>query len=136
METELLFELSGDLEPPIVIANTPLGDRIIFLLKGGSFKGPRLSGEVLPGGGDWLLNRSDGVSVLDVRMMLKTSDGEFIYVTYSGIGKPQGAGVTIRTAPMFSVSKASKYAWLNAVQAIGEGEGSPAGVSYRIYEVK
>src|ERR1700688_3849575 len=136
METELIFEMSIELEPPIMLAGTPLGDRVILYVKGGKFKGPRLSGEILPGGADWLLTRSDGVSALDVRIVLKTGDGDLIYMTYNGVAKPQGAALAIRIAPMFSVSKSSKYAWLNALQAVGEGEGSPAGVSYRVYELK
>ena len=136
METELLFEMSIELEPPLLLAGTPLGDRVIIYVKGGKFKGPRLSGEILPGGADWLLTRSDGVSALDVRIVLKTGDGDLIYMTYNGVARPQGAGLAIRIAPMFSVSKSSKYAWLNALQAVGEGEGSPAGVTYRVYEIK
>ena len=34
----------------------------------GSFDGPRLSGRVLPGGGDWTLLRADGVLELDLRI--------------------------------------------------------------------
>ncbi len=138
METELLFEMSAELEPPIMLSGTPEGDRIIFYVKGGKFEGRRIKGEVLPGGGDWFLNRSDGVGVLDVRLVLKSDDGEFIYMTYRGILRPPaGLGsATIRTAPMFMVSKSGKYAWLNAVQAVGEGEAAANGVRYRIYEVK
>jgi hypothetical protein len=31
----------------------------------GSFEGPKLRGEVLAGGGDWALFRSDGAMMLD-----------------------------------------------------------------------
>jgi len=148
METQLLFEMSAGLAEPIPVVGTPEGDRIIFYVTGGKFEGPRLRGEVLPGGGDWFLARPDNVGVLDVRVVLRTDDGEPIYMTYRGIAKlpPGGLGsgdpTPIRTAPMFAVSTKGKYAWLNSVQAVAEGEptagadGQPAGVRYRVYEVR
>lgn len=141
METELLFDMSFELAPPIAINGTPEGDRIIFYVNGGKFEGPRLKGEVLPGGGDWLLVRPDGTGVLDVRVVLKTDDGELIYMVYRGIAKlpPGGIGAAsfpIRTAPNFFVARSSRCAWLNTVQAIGEGGPVPGGVRYQVFEVK
>jgi hypothetical protein len=142
METELLFDISFELAPPIVINGSPEGDRIIIYVNGGKFTGPKLSGEVLPGGGDWFLVRPDGVGTLDVRVVLKTSDGDHIYMIYRGIAKLPPGGIAaggtfpIRTAPSFFVSANSKYKWLNAVQAIGEGEPIQGGVKYRVFEVR
>jgi hypothetical protein len=142
METELLFEISFELADPLVVSGSPEGDRFIIYVKGGKFSGPRLAGEVLPGGGDWFLVRPDGVGTLDVRVVLKTDDGDLIYVTYRGIAKlpPGGIGsgqpFPIRTAPNFFVSSSSKYKWLNSVQAVGEGEPIPGGVRYRVFEVR
>src|SRR4051812_40827530 len=47
--------------------------------------GPRLRGAVLPGGGDWVSVRKDGVSELDVRITLKCDDGSLIFVSYRGV---------------------------------------------------
>ncbi len=58
---------------------TPAGRRRIVTVKGGRFEGPRLRGTVLPGGGDWLVERSDSVRALDVRITLRTGDGHLIY---------------------------------------------------------
>ncbi len=52
--------LSAELEAPLVIPDAPLGTRRILHAKSGSFSGPGLQGEVLPGGGDWVLDRRDG----------------------------------------------------------------------------
>jgi hypothetical protein len=52
---------------------------------GGTFSGPKLKGQVLSGGGDWLLFRKDGAAQLDVRSTLRTEDGALIYVSYRGI---------------------------------------------------
>src|ERR1700730_9600262 len=51
------------------------GARRYYSAIGGSFEGPRLRGEVLPDGGDWLLTRPDGVLQQDARITLKTDDG-------------------------------------------------------------
>jgi Protein of unknown function (DUF3237) len=140
METALLFEVSFDLADPIVLSDTPDGTRMIFHVTGGKFEGPRLRGTVLPSGGDWLVQRPDGLGALDVRGLIKTDDGELIYVTYNG--RTNLAAGSIRTAPLFCTSMKGKYAWLNAVQAVAEGapltgkDGRITGVKYRVYEVK
>ena len=141
METALLFEVAFDLADPIVLSDTPDGTRMIFHVTGGKFEGPRLRGTVLPSGGDWLVQRPDGLGALDVRGLLKTDDGELIYVTYNGRAK-FGDGGYVRTAPLFCTSMKGKYAWLNGVQAVAEGapatdaSGRITGVKYRVYEVK
>src|SRR3990172_12725545 len=64
---ELLCEMTAQLEPPQMVGQTPQGNRQIFYVQSGTFTGPRLKGDVLPGGGDWFLVRPDGVGELDVR---------------------------------------------------------------------
>ena len=59
--SEFLCSLSGLVGPPRDIGTTPRGTRRFYSAIGGSFEGPRLRGQVLPDGGDWLLMRSDGV---------------------------------------------------------------------------
>ena len=71
--------------PPEIIGETPEGLRVNFYVTGGEVNGPRLGGEVLPVGGDWLTIRKDGVGILDVRATLATADEALIYVTYTGI---------------------------------------------------
>jgi hypothetical protein len=61
IKTALLFDIVVDLNPRLNIGGGPFGQRILFGAAGGSFEGPRLRGEVLAGGGDWALFRSDGV---------------------------------------------------------------------------
>ncbi|HEY2664234.1 MAG TPA: DUF3237 domain-containing protein [Candidatus Binataceae bacterium] len=141
MQNELLFDITAYLAPPITILATPEGDRLIIYVTGGEFSGPRLRGEVLPGGGDWFLIRPDGMGTLDVRIVLKTDNGEYIYMVYRGIAQlpPGGLGAgpfPIRTAPSFFASRNGKFAWLNSVQAIGEGEIVDGGVKYRVYEAR
>jgi hypothetical protein len=130
------------------IGETPLGNRRIGLVGGGSFEGERLRGTVLPGGADWIVVRSDGVTVLDVRIALQTDDGATIGMTYRGLrhgppevmarvarGEPVEAGAYyFRTSVQFETA-AENHAWLNGVIAIGIGSRPPEGPIYEIFEV-
>lgn len=136
LRSELLFTLTADLDEPQVVGETPRGNRRIYYVTGGAFEGPRLRGEVLPGGGDWLRLRPDGAGELDVRATLRTDDGELIYTAYRGIlrGAPDSPDFYFRTAPMYETAS-EKYGWLNRVVAVGVGALTPAGVSYSVYEI-
>ena len=70
-----LFDMHVDLEAPQMIGQTPVGIRQVFIVKAGTFDGPKLKGKLLPGGGDWATLRPDGAVQLDVRATLKTDDG-------------------------------------------------------------
>ncbi len=129
---ELLYDIHVDLEPPQIVGQTPQGLRQVYIVRGGTFTGPKLRGEVLPGGGDWALIRPDGTLQLDVRATARTDDGALIYVTYSGliVTTPEvwerilrGEDVPLSqyyfyTNPMFQTA-APQYDWLNRTLAIG-----------------
>jgi hypothetical protein len=128
-----LFAYSANLAPPEVIGPVPGGIRVNFYVTGGTVEGPRLTGTVLPVGGDWLTLREDGVAVLDVRITLKAADDALILVSYRGIGDLGSEGyerflrgelpptLALRTAPVFSVA-APQYQWLHRVLCVSTGE--------------
>jgi len=146
--TELLFEISVTLEPPLVVGATPNGDRRIRLISGGRFAGPKLQGEILPGGGDWLLLRPDGARTLDVRLTLRTDDGDLIYAVSRGIldispenyqriaagEEVDPAQYYFRTTPLFETA-AEKLDWLNRVVAVSVGRMTKTTVVQTIYAV-
>ena len=84
IRTAPLFDIVVDLNPKLNIGDGPLGRRILFGAAGGTFEGPRLRGEVVPGGGDWALFRADGAMSLDVRLTLRTHDDALVHMTYGG----------------------------------------------------
>jgi hypothetical protein len=49
MEMELLFEITAQIAPPILIPDTPDGTRVVHVT-GGKFEGPRVKGTVLASG--------------------------------------------------------------------------------------
>lgn len=139
--TTFLFEVVAQLEPRLDLGNGPLGRRLFDRVRSGTFEGPRLRGEVLPGGGDPLLRRTDGVFVIDARAILRTDDGALILMTYVGravvrddMPEEDPSRFAIRTAPVFETS-APAYRWLNEVVAIGIGSVGTNTVGYRVSQL-
>lgn len=73
---EALVEI-GERRP---LGVTPLGERFIIDILGGTFEGPRLRGRVLPGGADRQLIRPDGLKLLDALYEMQTDDGAVLTV--------------------------------------------------------
>ena len=144
-----LFDIALSLHPPQELGATPLGKRRIVPVAGGSFKGERLSGIVLPdAAADWILVRNDTSVQLDVRLTLKTDDGALICMQYRGIRssspavaerlargeKVDPAEYYFRTAPYFETGSES-YAWINNIICIAVGERLPSSVLYKVFEI-
>ena len=147
--TKYLFTMPVEVEMPLqMVGLTPIGERRIAKVTGGTFEGPELKGTILPGGGDWLLMRADGSLQLDVRATLKTDDDALIYMTYRGyrhgpadVMQRLNKGETVnpmeyyfRIAPFFETG-AEKYAWLNRIVAVGTGHRLPSGPVYEIFQI-
>src|SRR5437762_619878 len=148
MNSRLLMTLQVVVEGAQKIGAVPHGTRATVPIAGGRFEGPRLRGRVVPGGGDWLLLRTDGVLELDLRITLETDDLALIYMTFQGLrhGPPDviaalGRGEVVdparyyfRTLPRFETS-AERYAFLNRIITVGLGEARPDGAIHRIEEI-
>jgi len=115
-----------------MVVNGPRGTRVIAIVTGGSFEGPKLRGTVDNSGGDWVTMRADGSFTLDVRILMHTDDGAEIFMRYEGVGIPGPDGLKLRTAPMFETGD-ERYAWLNNVQAVATGTSANGVVTYDVY---
>ena len=135
LDLDHLFDAHVTLAAPVEFGDTPAGRRRIIPITGGTFEGPKLKGNVLPGGGDWVTVRADGSVKLDVRITLQTDDGANVLMTYSGIGVRGEGGLSLRTAPLFETGS-EKYAWLNNIQAIAHGTPGQGNVTYIVYALK
>jgi Protein of unknown function (DUF3237) len=147
LQTRPLFVLREQVPPLLVVGQTPNGFRRIGVIQGGSFEGERLSGEVVSGN-DWQAVRADSCIQLDVRLVLRTTDGTLIIMTYQCLraGPPSvieklDKGETIdpstyyfRMNPMFETS-APRYDWINRIIAVGIGHRLPEGPIYSIFEI-
>ncbi|MBX7434023.1 DUF3237 domain-containing protein [Mycobacterium sp. Y57] len=140
-------DIAVELRPAQVVP-THLGTRLTFVATGGVVSGPDLRGEILPGGGDWLLIGGDGVGRVDVRATIRAHDGALIHFESRGVIKipPDGMqrladgqalafGETyIRTTPVFETAD-PRYDWLSHCVAVGYNMLSPGHVDYRVYRL-
>lgn len=148
IRTAHLFTLAlevGEVQP---LGRTPFGERRVAIVDGGRFDGARLKGTVLKGGTDWIIGRPDGVLQLDVRLTLRTEDGEIIAMTYRGHRhgpapvidrlnrgeRVDPAEYYFRTAPWFETAS-EKYGWLNRIVSVATGNRKPGGPIYDVFEI-
>jgi hypothetical protein len=149
LQTEFLMTLQAALDPPqIADAN-----QLIFNVSSGWVEGPRIKGKILPPSGDWGRTLPSGVFRVDVRVTIQTDDGATIFISYNGArlcpketqekflkgDVLKGDECYFLTAPTFQ-TKSEKYAWLNAIQAIGkmveQKRGDGSFVKFDIFAVK
>ena len=149
LELQPLLKADITLAPAQELGESPLGRRRIINITGGTFRGARLSGKVLPGGADWQVIRADGVADLDARYTLETSDGALIYVRNHGyrhgpadVLKKLASGEDVdpslyymRTTPLFETGD-QRYAWLNRLVCVGTGARKKSSVHLEIFEVQ
>jgi len=149
IQTRHLFTLTAEVPGIVDLGATPQGTRRIATVSGGTFRGERLSGKIqaVPGG-DWILVRPDGATILDVRVTLETDDRQLIYMTYRGVrhgpadvmarlAKGEAvdpASYYFRTTPVFETAS-PKYDWLNRIVAVATGRREASGPVYEVYEV-
>ena len=149
MTLEPLLRAEVTLAPPQELGDSPLGRRRIIPITGGSFRGAKLAGRVLPGGADWQVIRADGVAELDARYTLETDDHALIYVQNFGYrhgpadvlqrlaaGEPVDPALYyMRTTPRFETG-AERYRWLNRLICVATGARRAAVVELEVFEVK
>jgi hypothetical protein len=135
MRSRPLMALRLNTAPTQNLGAGPRGTRLTFPIIGGGFEGDRLRGKVLPGGGDWVLKRPDGILELDLRITLETDDRALIHMTFEGI-RDDGAqgGPYFRTLPRFETAD-TKYSFLNRLLAVGAGEIGADGPVHLIEEI-
>ena len=147
LPAEHLFDMRVELQPAQLIS-TALGTRLTFITNGGVIDGPRLQGEILPGGGDWLLVGSDQVGRIDVHATLRTHDDALIHYETRGVIKIPVDGLDrlaagemlpfeetyVRTTPRFETAD-GRYSWLSEIVAVGYNVLSPDHIDYRIYRL-
>ncbi|TNY35934.1 DUF3237 domain-containing protein [Thermomonospora catenispora] len=143
MELQPLATFRVELAPVLHVGRTRWGDRRVIGIVGGSFSGPRLNGEVLPGGADWQVVHEDGSASIDTRYTLRTHDGALLYIQTQGVrhGPPEvmarlAAGEDVDPAEYYFrlfirfETGSPDYAWLGRTLAVGTGRREPNAVVY------
>lgn len=132
----------GDFHP---IGATPDGVRLRFGLRaGGRVEGERLSGDILPVGGDWMRVRPDGIGVLDARAIIQPDAGggpimleetglcDFGDAGFAALARGElPASAPVRVTPRYLTSN-PRFLWLNRVQGFGVGVARLADVTLQI----
>jgi Protein of unknown function (DUF3237) len=148
LNSRLLMTLEVTVVGPQKLGEVPLGTRVTAPIASGCFEGPRLRGRVLPGGSDWTLLRRDRVLELDLRLTLETNDGALIYLMSFGLRhgpvkviaalargeKVEPSTYYFRTTIRFETAH-PKYAFLNRLLAVSNGDRRVDGPIYTIHEI-
>ena len=151
MPPELIHvaDLTIDVAQPISIGETADGLRRIVPILGGTLRGERLNGTILPAGADFQLIRPDGFTTLDARYAARLDDGALLYIVNLGVrygppdvmaritrGEPvDPRDVYFRTTPRFETSAAA-HAWLTRPLFVGSGARRPDHVELTVFEVR
>ena len=144
---EFAFEIRVDVDPYLRIGRSADEELSFTPIAGGTVAGPLLNGEVLPGGGDWAVERS-GTAQLEARYLLRADDGAVIDILNRGFWRADpeiearveaGEDLTedqyyYRTQPVFQTD-AEPYAWLTSTVFIGMARGEEGKVCIRFFEL-
>lgn len=150
LRSEPLFvmEFRVDYAAAAPLGTTTAGFRGVYPVVGGTFAGERLRGTV-GAGVDWITQRSDGVMVIDVRVVLHTDDGATIGMTYTGFAQARTPELmerfrrrellgyddfSLHTTPRFETGD-ERYTWLNGVVAVTNGERTADGGRYHVFRI-
>jgi Protein of unknown function (DUF3237) len=120
----------------------------VIPIAGGRFDGPRLSGEILPGGADWQVLQPDGTALVTARYTLRTDDGELILADSRGVrtGPPDVLAALqqgelrdpheyyFRTAVTLEAGPGA-LEWVNRAIFVAVAARGPATVVYDLHQV-
>jgi Protein of unknown function (DUF3237) len=140
--------LRAELGPLLDFGDTAAGHRRVVPILGGSFEGPDLIGEVVPGSADWQLVGADGTIAVNARYTLRTDRGELVLVDSRGTrhGPPEvlerlGRGeavapsdYTFRTAVRIETS-APRLQWMERGVFVAVAARAADAVEYDLYLV-
>lgn len=145
---DFAFEARVGVLPAIDAGLVPGGRRRIIPITGGMVAGPRLTGNVVPGGADWQIVRDDWVIDLTARYTIQAADGTYIGVVNRGLRHTTAevqarlnAGETVdpalvyfRTTPVFEAPEGPHH-WLTRSIFVGTAQRHPEGVLLRFFAV-
>ena len=144
-----VYRLEATLGQPLDLGDGAHGHRRIVPLTGGTFKGPEITGKLLPGASaDWQTVMPDGTAHGDIRYTLRTDQGALLYVQSRSVRHGPAevlarlargedvdpAEYTFRAATQIQTA-APGLDWLNKGIFISVASRQAAGVTYETYLV-
>jgi len=143
-----IADLTVKIGAPIEIGRIAGNLRRMIPIASGEVTGPKLFGNVVPGGADYQWLRSDGVSELEARYVIQLREGGLIFVENRGVrfGPPElmekirrGEAVDpsliyFRSTPNFETAVPG-YEWLMNHLFVCSGARYPDRVELRFFQV-
>lgn len=143
------FSARVEVAPPVEQGEIDGGRKRFIPITGGTVTGPRMTGEVMAGGGDWQTIFPGGVTRLEARYFLKAADGTVIGVHNVGVRVASGevterlargekvdpAAYYFRATPVFDPPPGA-HAWLRTKTFVGRGIRMPDHVVIDFYVVE
>ena len=131
-ELEFALELKVKLGQAYGVGETANGNRFIIPITGGTFEGPKIKGEVLPGGADYQMQGKNHTDI-EAIYCIRTDDGVNIHIRNKGII----AGNYFYCSPKFEAPLNSKYAWLNDAIFVCRPSGfMEGGIALKVWKVR
>jgi len=94
-----------------------------------------VTGEIVPGGGDWCLVRADGTFAVEARYLIRTTDGDVIDVYNVGVVREsEGGEVYFETTPRFR-TVAPHLQWLTRSMFVGRARANEHDTTIEIFEI-
>ncbi len=142
---EFVYECDATLTPAVEMGKTVEGQRRIIPITGGTVRGPKIQGELLNGGWDWNLSRTDGAGSVEAAYYMKTDDGVLIRIVNKGVGgggpppppAANGERFFMFTHPEFE-APLGKYDWMNRamfIATLGARKDSHNAVLIRVFQI-
>jgi hypothetical protein len=126
-KVEFAFEERVTLAPATVVGETVSGHRQYIPITGGTISGPKLKGQVIPGGWDYQLRMGGGCGRISADYFLKADDGTVIHILNEGLMCPGAAGERSYLQPKFEAPK-GPHEWLTRATFVATLEADrPAG---------
>lgn len=145
---EWLCRITARVAPMVSLGAAPAGERRYVPIVGGTVEGPALNGEVINGGVDWQLARSDGTLEIMAQYVLKATDGALIEVQSRGYrhGPPDVMARMARGEPvapheyyfhtaMSFCTGSPAWARLNSLLAVAKARREPGAAVLDVYLV-
>jgi hypothetical protein len=116
------------------IGKTPYGDRQVAVVHDGALSGTKVSGSAMPGALDLELRLSNGTVEIEQFLVLKTSDGKYLYVHAAGTGPDAN---DVRVVMDFEAPNSGPFAWLNSGKYVARRVQNAAAktMTMRVYDV-
>jgi hypothetical protein len=130
----LIFQAEMKLDRMIDVGRTQYGRRQVAVVQEGTLSGTKVNATVMAGALDFELILANGVVEIEQILVLRTSDGRYVYVRGAGTG-PDAKDV--RLVMDFEAPHASEAAWLNSGTYVARRVLNAAArtLTLRVYDV-